>query len=90
MEHFEKHFGTQIEKARQEAAQQTAQRITLEHEIVLQKIRMALVQIDSANAGVANELIRLHGSEDVIKSHNHAWDILKRLLWVLEHQEIKQ
>jgi len=85
MEQITKLFGTLIGKARQEAVAQTTEQEALKHDIVMQKIRMALIRIDRSNASVACELVRLRCADDVLALHNQAWDGLKQLLRKIEN-----
>ena len=48
------------------------------------RILLVLYEFDQVNASVANELVRLHGSDHIIERHNAAWDGLKKLIWELE------
>ena len=48
------------------------------------KVMPVLNEFDQINASVANELVRLHGSENIVERHAAAWDGLKKLIWEIE------
>ena len=48
------------------------------------RILPVLHEFDQVSASVANELVRLHDSDDVIERHAAAWDELKKLIWEIE------
>jgi len=51
------------------------------------RILPVLYEVDMINASVANELMRLHATENVVERHNIAWDRLKVLIQQLEQRE---
>ena len=52
------------------------------------KILSVLHDLDRVNAGVANEMMRAHASEEATERFNSAWDGLKRLIYEIERREI--
>jgi molecular chaperone GrpE (heat shock protein) len=43
-----------------------------------------LYQMNRANAGVQNELVKHHCPEDIFVAYTQAWYALKRLIWDIE------
>jgi hypothetical protein len=50
------------------------------------KILPRLYELDRINTSVANEMIRLHATENVTERFNDAWDGLKRLIYEIEQK----